>query len=252
MKPKLELPAAPTPSHGPAGATRKRALPAAAPPETNEEQLNTRQARALAALRVNMTPALKSSPPPEQTDAPDDPAPPHLLSNARPAALFGPDAAAPAAASLHLLTAAAAAESRGLTSAAANGWPASARTRVQPATDASMDEPVEGRGARRSSEAASVVTPAARALHRPKHPDCNPMQRRLQPDVPRLQPDAAQAATRCTQAARGAVFRLLPVCDPVTPPAPSHSSWTQSPLLHPVTPPAPRSLCRRSSLSSSQ
>ena len=88
-------------------ATRKRALPAAPPAENNDEkQLSAKQARALAALQIKMTPVVKISSPHAQDDTRESKPPPP----SRRASLDA--AAAPAAASLQLLTAAAAAECR--------------------------------------------------------------------------------------------------------------------------------------------
>ena len=87
-------------------ATRKRALPAAPPAENNDEkQLSAKQARALAALQIKMTPVVKTPAPHAQDDTREPKPPP-------PSRRASLDAAAPAAASLQLLTAAAAAECR--------------------------------------------------------------------------------------------------------------------------------------------
>ena len=75
---KVEPPTVPT------LATRKRALPAAPPAENNDEkQLSAKQARALAALQIKMTPVVKTPAPHAQDGDAYHPAfPPHRQTDA--------------------------------------------------------------------------------------------------------------------------------------------------------------------------
>ena len=215
----------PTAGQGPAGATRKRALPAAPPAEASDEQqlsakqarrlkdhytryahahiprerslaavrkhgilcawtaapnpaptnrpimmlmLSAKQARALAALQIKMTPVVKSSAPPARADA-REPAP------ALPSKRASLSAAAPAAASLHLLTAAAAAESR----------------------DAAMDSDEEREVCDRG-EPATMVTPLLLQPHVLTYSSCNPTSQAATSRVQflRCRPDAAPGLPR--------------------------------------------------------